>query len=675
MVAPSGALGLFDLSDFFDFGLDPAQALIGTYNPALVVVSYLIASLGSYAFLQFAEQITGMVDRVLRPGWLVGGALAMGCGIWAMHFVGMLAHVLPVPVAYDVVITALSAVPAILAAGVALHVVARPAVSTRRLLIGGALMGAGIGTMHYTGMAAMRLDALVRYDPLLFATSVAVAVVLAIIALQVRFWIGRIKDAQPTLLQQAGGALILGFAVTAMHYTAMASTYCFAGGSPTFYSLALDRKIFATVITLIVALVLLIAIASVIFARRIGTEVAMREQAMDSERRTSEQLVQAQKMEAVGQLTGGVAHDFNNILMLMMAHIDALRDDDGVATNVHPRLDKMGEAVQRATDLIRQLLAFSRKQVLKPQQTVLNDLVSATSRLLRRTLGEHIQIQAVVDPSLWSTNIDRAQVEAALVNLCVNARDAMPEGGRLVIETKNVTLDKDYAARQEEVSPGDYVLLSVTDTGAGMSPETLKRVFEPFFTTKEIGKGTGLGLSMIYGFVRQSKGHVAIDSALGHGTTVKLYFPRSIASPVAASPANGSAVAPGGHECILLVEDEEAVRDLLLEQLRSLGYDVVSARNAENALALLAKMPAIDLLLTDVVMPGRLNGKGLADEVERQRPRTPVVFMSGYAESALLHDGRMDDGVRLLSKPFRKMELARTVRDALDAHKEATKAA
>ncbi len=414
---------MFDLSDFFDFGLEPAQALAGTYNPALVVVSYLIASLGSYAFLQFAEQITGIVDRVLRLGWLAGGALAMGCGIWAMHFVGMLAHILPIPVSYDVVITALSAVPAILAAGVALHVVARPAVSARRLLIGGTLMGAGIGTMHYTGMAAMRLDALVRYDPVLFATSVAVAVVLAIIALQVRFWIGRVRDARPTLLRQAGGALILGFAVTAMHYTAMASTYCFAGGAPRFYSLGLDSKVFATVITLIVALVLLIAIASVLFARRIGTEVAMREQAMDSERRTSEQLVQAQKMEAVGQLTGGVAHDFNNILMLMMAHVDALRDDDGVAISVHPRLDKMGEAVQRATDLIRQLLAFSRKQMLKPQQTVLNDLVSTTGRLLRRTLGEHIEIQAVIDPNLWSTNVDRAQVEAALVNLCVNARD------------------------------------------------------------------------------------------------------------------------------------------------------------------------------------------------------------------------------------------------------------
>ena len=655
---------MFALSDFFDLGFDPSQALPGTYNLTLVFVSYLIASLGSYAFLQFAEQITGMVDRVLRMAWLAGGALAMGCGIWAMHFVGMLAHILPVPVSYDVVITALSAIPAILAAGVALHVVARPAVSTRRLLIGGALMGIGIGTMHYTGMAAMRLDALVRYDPLLFVTSLAVAVVLAIIALQVRFWIRRAPGEPSTLPQQAGGALILGFAVSAMHYTAMASTYCFGSSDRTIYSLALDRRVFATIITLIMALVLLIAIASVIFARRIGTEVAMREQAMDSARRTSEQLVQAQKMEAVGQLTGGVAHDFNNILMLMMAHIDALREDDGVAPAVHPRLDKMGEAVQRATDLIRQLLAFSRKQVLMPQDTVLNDLVSGVGGLLRRTLGEHIQIQAVIDPALWSTRVDRAQVEAALVNLCVNARDAMPAGGRLLIQTRNASLDSDYAARQEEVTPGDYVLLSVTDTGSGMPPDVLKRVFEPFFTTKEVGKGTGLGLSMIYGFIKQSKGHVALDSTPGHGTTVKLYFPRGSAAKTTAT-ASGNTTLPRGKERILVVEDEEAVRELVFEQLRSLGYDVVQASNAENALAFLDSAGAIDLLLTDVVMPGRLNGKGLADEVGLRRPGTPVVFMSGYAENALLHDGRLTDGVRLLSKPFRKAELARIVRDAL----------
>jgi NO-binding membrane sensor protein with MHYT domain/nitrogen-specific signal transduction histidine kinase len=657
---------MFNLSDFFTIGLDPAQALPEEYNPVLVVVSYLIASLGSYAFLQFAELLSELRNRALRLAWLAGGAFAMGCGIWAMHFVGMLAHTLPIPVSYDGFVTALSAVPAILAAGVALHVVARPEVSAVRLLIGGTLMGAGIGLMHYTGMAAMRLDALVRYDPALFAVSVGVAVVLAVIALQVRFWMGRVSSAKGASgVQEVSGALILGFAVTAMHYTAMASTYCFATDLSNPDPFALDPRLFATVTTLIAGLVLLMAIAGVIFVRRVRVEVAMRKRAMDSERRTSEQLVQAQKMEAVGQLTGGVAHDFNNILMLMLAHIEALRDDEGVQTSAHPRLTKMSEAVHRASDLVRQLLAFSRKQVLQPQDTVLNDLVSSIGGLLRRTLGEHIQIQSVTEPGLWPTSVDRAQVEAALLNLCVNARDAMPEGGRLVIETKNVTLDADYAARNDEVSAGDYVLLSVTDTGQGMPPETLARVFEPFFTTKEVGKGTGLGLSMVYGFIKQSQGHISIDSKPGDGTSVKLYFRRG--AEVSAKTAKPQSDAmPRGSERILVVEDDDGVRDLVCEQVRSLGYEVSEAISADAALVRLKNGGLVDLVLTDVVMPGRLNGKGLADEVDRLWPGTPVVFMSGYAETALLHDGRLDDGVRLLSKPFRKAELARVLRAALE---------
>jgi NO-binding membrane sensor protein with MHYT domain/nitrogen-specific signal transduction histidine kinase/CheY-like chemotaxis protein len=655
---------LVNFSDFFNLSLDPAQALPASYNYALVVVSYLIASLGSYGFLQFAGLVAESDNRISRFGWLIGGAMAMGCGIWAMHFVGMLARVMPISVSYDTAVTALSAVPAILATGVALHVVARPALSMRRLLIGGTLMGAGIGAMHYTGMAAMRLDALVRYDPLLFATSVIVAVVLAIIALQVRFWIGQARGGHPAFIQEVVGALILGFAVTAMHYTAMASTYCFGVADRAGDSLALTPGVFATVTSLIAALVLLMAMA-VIFARRVKAEVAMRERAIDRERSSSEQLVQLQKMEAVGQLTGGVAHDFNNILMVMLAHIEALREDEGVQKTIHPWLDRMAESVQRATDLIRQLLAFSRKQILKPTIAILNDLVSATGGLLRRTLGEQVEIQIVLDPGLlWSTNVDRAQVEAALINLCVNARDATPGGGRLVIETKSVTFDQDYAAQQQDVVAGDYVMLSVTDTGSGMTTETLARVFEPFFATKEVGKGTGLGLSMVYGFIKQSNGHIAIDSEPGHGTTVKLYFRRSeAAASTKISSTNHSL--PRGSERILIVEDEESVRALIVAQLRILGYDVSQAGNADDAFVRFQSDSRFDLLLTDVVMPGRLNGKTLADEVERRWPDTRVVFMSGYSENALLYDGRLGDGIKLLSKPFRKADLAKIVRSAL----------
>ena len=273
-------------------------------------------------------------------------------------------------------------------------------------------------------------------------------------------------------------------------------------------------------------------------------------------------------------------------------------------------------------------------------------------------------MQTVGASHLWTTNVDRAQVETSLINLCINARDAMPGGGRLTIETKNVTLDRDYVLHQEDdIAPGEYVMLSVTDTGSGMPPAVAKRAFEPFFTTKEVGKGTGLGLSMVYGFIRQSNGHIKIYSEAGQGTSVKMYFPRSEALAAAAAPSRRKTMA-GGTEHILVVEDEEAVRAIVGEQLRSLGYDVKLAADAEEALAQL-RLHRFDLLLTDVVMPGRLNGKGLADEVERSWPGTRVVFMSGYSENALVNDGRLDGDVMLLAKPHQKADLAQIIRRAL----------
>jgi NO-binding membrane sensor protein with MHYT domain/nitrogen-specific signal transduction histidine kinase/CheY-like chemotaxis protein len=656
-----------DLSSFFALGSDPSQALPGRYNYGLVFLSYLVAALGSYAFLQFATRIGDLRDHGLRLSWLAIGAIAMGGAIWAMHFIGMLAHVLPIPVAYDPTITALSIVPAILAAGIALHVVARPVVSTSRLLIGGALMGAGIGAMHYTGMSAMRLDALVRYDPTLFAASLVVAVALAVVALQTRDWLGRMPLVGSGQLREVAGALILGLAVAAMHYTAMASTYCFAEADQARGAGAFDNALFAAIIALIATLVLLMAIVAVIFDRRVAVETRMRQQEMDSHRQTSEQLFQAQKMEAVGQLTGGVAHDFNNILMIVLGNAGALLEDESVPAHVADRAQRIFEAGERGAELTRQLLAFSRRQVLKPEMTDLNDLVASTSRLLWRTLGEHIDLQTRAASNLWTTNVDRSQVETSLINLCINARDAMPGGGHLVIETRNVTLDPAYVARQDDddLVAGDYVMLSVTDTGAGMPPDVLKRVFEPFFTTKATGKGTGLGLSMVYGFIRQSKGHVVITSEVGRGTTVSLYFRRGAALVAAAAPSRRQAL-PGGSESILVVEDEESVRKIVTEQLRSLGYSVRHASNADQALDCL-RAARFDLLLTDVMMPGRLNGKGLSEEVERQWPDTRIVFMSGYSENALQHDGQLDGGVRLLAKPHRKADLATIIRSALGA--------
>ena len=659
------ALALINLSDFFALGVDPSLALPAKYNYALVLLSYLVAALGGYAFLQFATRIAELRDLGLRYGWLAIGAIAMGGGIWAMHFIGMLAHVLPIPVSYDPWITAVSIVPAILAAGVALHVVARPVVSTNRLLIGGTLMGVGIGAMHYTGMFALELNALVRYDPTLFGASLVVAVGLAILALQAWHWLSKTPVTRFSRVQEVVGALILGLAVTAMHYTAMASTYCFASAGQGRSSPALDHSVFAAVIALIASLVLLMAIVAVIFDRRVALEASMRHEVMDSHRRTSEQLFQSQKMEAVGQLTGGVAHDFNNILTIVLANADALLDNDRMPPEVTKRAQRIWDAGQKAAELTRQLLAFSRQQVLKPEKSDLNDIVSTTGRLLLRTLGEHIIVQTVAAPNLWTTNVDRTQVETSLINLCLNARDAMPMGGRLVIETKNVPLDRAYVARQEDedLVPGDYAMLSVTDTGSGISPENLRRVFEPFFTTKEVGKGTGLGLSMVYGFIRQSNGHIAVSSEISRGTSVKMYFPRSEPAAAAAAPSRARLL-PRGNERILVVEDEEAVRAVIGEQLQSLGYDVEQAGNAEQALERL-RAGRFDLLLTDVVMPGRLNGKGLSDEVARLWPDTRIVFMSGYPENELTCDGPPDGGVMLLAKPHLKADLARIVRGAL----------
>jgi PAS domain S-box-containing protein len=389
-------------------------------------------------------------------------------------------------------------------------------------------------------------------------------------------------------------------------------------------------------------------------------------------RQIEHQLRQSQKMEAMGQLTGGVAHDFNNILMVILANVEALEEEQGLSGPMRELLAEISGATQRATDLTRQLLTFSRKQPLRPRRTDVNALVTVTGKLLRRTLGEHVEIDAILADDLWPIDVDRALLESALVNLCVNARDAMPGGGKLLIETRNVTLDVHYAAQEPEVVPGDYVLLSVTDTGAGIPPEVLERVFEPFFSTKEVGKGTGLGLSMVYGFTKQSNGHIKIYSEPGHGTAVKMYLPRA-GGRTGMDPAAETAdqAVPRGHERIVVTEDDAAVRTSVAKHLRSLGYTVTEASDGEAGLAALtaAEQP-YDLLLTDVVMPGRLNGKALADEAARRWPAMRIVFMSGYSEDAIIHHGRLDPGVRLLAKPFRKVDLARALREALEASQD-----
>jgi len=384
-----------------------------------------------------------------------------------------------------------------------------------------------------------------------------------------------------------------------------------------------------------------------------------------TEKNTTEQMLrQAQKMEAVGQLTGGVAHDFNNILMVILANVEELLEEEALPAHQRAMLDSISASGQRAAELTRRLLAFSRKQALHPQPTDLAELVSGVDQLLRRTLGEQIEISVVIADSLWTTNIDRAQLESALLNLCVNARDAMPNGGKLLIECANVEIDEDYARANAGVVPGPYVMLAVSDTGSGIPQEILQKVFEPFFTTKGVGKGTGLGLSMVYGFIKQSNGHIKIYSEVGQGTTIRLYLPRHGAQ-TAPSAEGAEAEMPVGDERILVVEDDPQVRKVVVGQLSSLGYRVVEAPNGGAGLALLDAGEAFDMVLTDLVMPG-MSGQELAAILAKHHPAVRILFMSGYSEKAVTSHGLLGGQGRLLSKPFRKIDLARSIRATLD---------
>jgi len=385
-----------------------------------------------------------------------------------------------------------------------------------------------------------------------------------------------------------------------------------------------------------------------------------------TEQRSLEQRIrQSQKLEAVGQLTGGVAHDFNNLLTVILGNAEVL--SESLTHEQHLRLlaEMTGTAAERGAELTGRLLAFARQQALEPKVVDLNRLLVSLDGLLRRTLPEHIDMELVQGGGLWLTEIDPGQLEVALLNLAVNARDAMPEGGRLTIETGNAKLDDDYAEQHEEVRAGQYVRVSVSDTGTGMDAAIAEQAFQPFFTTKEIGQGSGLGLSMVYGFVKQSGGHAKIYTEPGHGTTVTVYFPRVAASaPEIAADADGQAI--GGHEHILVVEDDNLVREHLMTQLRALGYRVTGSASGPEALAELRRLDGIDLLLTDVVMPGGMNGRELADEACRLCQGLKVLFTSGYTENAIVHHGRLDPGVALLSKPYRRQELAAKVRRVLE---------
>ena len=379
----------------------------------------------------------------------------------------------------------------------------------------------------------------------------------------------------------------------------------------------------------------------------------------------NQRLRQSQKMEAMGQLTGGVAHDFNNLLTVILGNAEHIAEKLAAHAELRSFAEGIVTAAERGAELTRSLLSFSRKQPLMPKDIDIGRQVLGMEQLLRRTLGEHIECEFLPDRELWLASVDPGQLASALLNLVLNARDAMPDGGRLTVAVRNASLDKAYAEQNADARPGDYVMVAVTDTGCGMPPEVAARAFEPFFTTKDIGKGTGLGLSMVYGFAQQSGGSMKIDSKPGHGTAITLFFPRAGAPDATGSRPVNPITMPAGSETILLVEDDDMVRAYMESELRALGYRVIVTSNGPAALEVLRGSGQIDLLFTDVVMPGGLFGPQLAEQASRLRPGLKVLFTSGYSEHPFTSADRPD--ARILSKPFRRHDLALMLRSVLNA--------
>ncbi|MBR0901497.1 CHASE3 domain-containing protein [Bradyrhizobium liaoningense] len=380
-------------------------------------------------------------------------------------------------------------------------------------------------------------------------------------------------------------------------------------------------------------------------------------------RETERQLYQSQKLDAIGKLTGGVAHDFNNMLTVISGNTETLVESLKGQPELQRTARLIDDAAERCAELIQHLLAFARRQPLQPRNVEISAAVADIAKLLRPTLGEQIEIETALEQGPMTSHIDPSRLTNAVLNMAINARDAMPNGGKLLFEAHRVVLDEAYAQNNPDVRPGPYVMLAVSDTGTGMPAEVQQKAFEPFFTTKGVGKGSGLGLSMVYGFVKQSGGHIKIYSEEGHGTTIKLYLP-----PGEGTADMAAAVAPqaeGGAETIFVVEDDPLVRNFVTAQLQSLGYKTVAAPDGRSALGLIDGGQKFDLLFTDVVIPGGMSGRELAEEVARRRPGVKVLYTSGYTDNAIVHHGKLDDGVMLLTKPYRRNQLAEMIRKAL----------
>jgi PAS domain S-box-containing protein len=407
---------------------------------------------------------------------------------------------------------------------------------------------------------------------------------------------------------------------------------------------------------------------------RITRDVTAQRESQEMLERAREQLLQAGKMEAIGQLTGGVAHDFNNLLTIIIGNLtiagrEVAALESGPAARLRRAIGSAERGAERATALTQRLLAFSRRQLLDPRPLDLNKLLAAEAEFLRRTLGEVIEVEAVGSGGLWRVEVDPNEFESALLNLAINARDAMPDGGKLTIEASNTFLDQNYCRANPEVMPGQYVMIAVTDNGSGMTKDVLDRAFEPFFSTKTVDAGTGLGLSQVYGFIKQSGGHLKIYSEQHEGTTVKIYLPRYTGEAHPDDQEDSDTAEVEGHvgETILIVEDDPDVRTYLVEALRDLNYRTLNAPDAAAALRIIEQPDTrIDLLLSDVVLPG-MNGRELMAEARCRRPELKVLFMTGYSRNAIVHQGRLDPGIEMIQKPMSQRELAGRIRDMLDA--------
>jgi NO-binding membrane sensor protein with MHYT domain len=626
--------------------------LDGWYSPNLVLLSVLIASLASYTALDLAARVTVAQGRE-RIAWLAGGSLAMGIGIWSMHFVGMLAFHLPRPMTYAIELVLLSVLVAIVASALALVVVSRRSVTLAGLAMSAAWMGPAIAGMHYIGMAALEVDARVQFNPWLVTASVIIAIVASFggLSLAYRF---RSDESRRTRVRRVASSVVMGGAIAGMHYTGMAAA-TFTGDGRAGHAhagLLANREVTVGVVLGTVTILALGLLGAML-------DRWLRARAEHIERRR-----ESQKLEAIGQLAGGIAHDFNNLLTAIIGHAAFVLEALPAGSAVRDDVREIDRAAHRAAELTQQLLAFSRRQMLCPAPLDLNRVSTDTMRMLQRIIGERIAVTLALEPTLGATRGDRAQIEQVIVNLVVNARDAMPHGGRLIIETDNVDLQPLDVGQHLDAEPGAYVMLAITDTGTGMTPEIQARIFDPFFTTKEVGRGTGLGLSTVYGIVKQSGGSISVYSEPGHGSTFKVYLPRvgDVEPEVASESARDIT---RGTETILIVEDDTAVRALAVRTLRARGYTVLEARDGAEALRLVNERPgSLDLLITNVVLPS-LTGPELARQLRQQQDRLRVLFMSGFPGVAVLGNGELAEGSAFLSKVFTPEVLAQKVRELL----------